>query len=271
VKLTLPRCPLIWSIRCTDVPAGNKFTYLVMKCCAYLSSFVPERISCVAAASRINHISYGYDPLKLVTIPNGYNFECLQFSAEDRESIRMSLGLSSELVIGAVGRYHSDKGQDILIEALKQHKASLWKLILVGRHCDSTNRELQSLIKQAGLTDRIILAGEQSNVSAWLSAFDAFVMPSRTEGFPNALAEAMAVGLSCIATNVGDSALLADNTAILCEPNSNSLTQALAHLFRMDNSARRTLGSLANARVHSEYSMEKAADNYDKLYCELVK
>ena len=271
VKLTMPRSPLIWSIRCTDVPAGKKFTYFVMKCCACLSSFVPDRITCVAAAAKVKHIAYGYDEQKLIAIPNGYNFESLQFNAAERDAIRSRLGLSSELVLGAVGRYHNDKGQDILIDALAQHKTTAWKLILVGRYCDANNQELKSKIELAGLTDRIILAGEQSNVSAWLSAFDAFVMPSRTEGFPNALAEAMAVGLSCIATKVGDAALLAGDTVILCDANVNSFGDALALLFGMDNAGRQALGALASNRVHSEYSMQKAAINYHQLYSELVK
>lgn len=271
VKLTMPHSPLIWSIRCTDVPAGNKFTYVVMKCCAYLSSFVPDRITCVAAAAKVKHISYGYDPRKLMAIPNGYNFENLQFSAYDRDVIRNKLGLSSELVLGAVGRYHNDKGQDILIEALARYKMAAWKLILVGRYCDSNNQELVARIEQAGLADRIILAGEQSNVSAWLSAFDIFVMPSRTEGFPNALAEAMAVGLCCIATKVGDAALLAEDTVILSKANVNSFSEAIATVFRMKNVERQDLGMLASRRVHAEYSMQKAAANYHQLYSELIK
>lgn len=270
VKLTLPRLPLIWSIRCTEVPAGNKFTYLIMKCCAVLSHFVPDRIVCVAAAAKVKHGSYGYATRKLAVISNGYNFETLQFSQEERDDIRARLGLSSELILGAVGRYHADKGQDMLIEALAQQKTSAWKLILVGRHCDADNQELNLQIAQAGLKDRIILVGEQSNISGWLSTFDVFVMPSRTEGFPNALAEAMALGLSCIATEVGDTAVLAENTVILCKPDISSLKVALDQLFAMDDSQKHSMGVLASQRVHAEYSMAKAADNYHRLYQNLI-
>jgi GalNAc-alpha-(1->4)-GalNAc-alpha-(1->3)-diNAcBac-PP-undecaprenol alpha-1,4-N-acetyl-D-galactosaminyltransferase len=98
----------------------------------------------------------------------------------------------------AVGRLHPQKGFDLLIKAFAQIHAKHpdWHLTILGEGI--VRSELEELRAQLKLTDCIHLPGKVSNVSEYLPQADIFVMPSRFEGFPNALGEAMAYGLPAI-------------------------------------------------------------------------
>ena len=130
-------------------------------------------------------------------------------------------------MIGSVGRFHADKGQDNFVKAtaiVAQHYPAV-KFLLVGRDCDVNNAQLMKWLNEKGLQARFVMLGERSDVPVCLAAMDVFCMPSRTEGFPIGLGEAMATGLPCVATNVGDTAVLTGDTAILVPPQN---AQALA-------------------------------------------
>jgi GalNAc-alpha-(1->4)-GalNAc-alpha-(1->3)-diNAcBac-PP-undecaprenol alpha-1,4-N-acetyl-D-galactosaminyltransferase len=98
----------------------------------------------------------------------------------------------------AVGRLHPQKGFDLLIKAFAQIHAKHpdWQLTILGE--GSMRSELEELRAGLKLTDCVYLPGKVSNVSEYLHQADIFVMPSRFEGFPNALGEAMAYGLPAI-------------------------------------------------------------------------
>ena len=265
---------LLWSVRCTAVPAGSYLTYGIMKLCALLSGFAPVKICYVAEAAKQTHRRYGYSDCKGVTIPNGYDFNSNIFCAKKRESIRHLLKVDENVfLIGVVGRFHPDKGQDIFLEALTKIRGRYpaIKVVLIGRGCDTDNLQLNALLTQLGLVQLVVPVGEQQDIPGWLSALDLNVMPSRTEGFPNGLAEAMAVGLPCIATKVGDAALLADKYAILCEPTPESIAVAISSMLAMSPDARMTLGQGAANWVRDNFSIESIEQRYAQLYLEILE
>lgn len=265
---------LIWSVRCSNIPAGSYFTLALMKICSLLSYVSPARVCYVAEASKVFHQSQGYSPKKSITIANGYDFSSLVYSEKKRNSFRESLSLDKHVtVFGLVGRFHKDKGQDILLEAFSKLKADIsnYKILLVGRECNNDNHQLVNLINSYGLDENVILLGEQNDISGLLSAMDIYVMGSRTEGFPNALAEAMSIGLPCIATNVGDAALLADKYAILSEANSNSLADAILAVVKMPVEQRKMLGIHAADHVRKSFSIVEIKKLYDQLYHSLLE
>jgi glycosyltransferase involved in cell wall biosynthesis len=113
---------------------------------------------------------------------------------------------SSDVVITAVGHFAEVKGWDIAVEAFKEINITFpnTKLLLVGKKTSlSFYNKINAFITVHNLQDKIIIAGNRSDIPEILKASNLFVFPSRSEGAGAALIEAMAAGLPCIATNIG--------------------------------------------------------------------
>lgn len=264
---------VVWGIRGTFTPIGRPMTHRIMQLCALLSAVVPRKILCVAEAARRSHIQYGYSADKMQVIHNGLDFSHFD-KAVDRALIRQQWGVDPGLLlVGSVGRFHPDKGQDLLIEAFASVAATNPKsrLVLIGRDCSHDNQALVQLIADQQLTDKVLLLGERSDIVACLQALDIYCMPSRTEGFPNGLAEAMAAGLPAVATDVGDAKVLAADTVIYATPQVSSLVQGLTQLCQADNAERAQLGQAAATRVRQLFSIQAIRQRYDELYQSIME
>lgn len=203
---------IIWGVRTTDVTLGrSKLTIALRKLCAWLSYSVPKVIICAADAGRKVHEQVGYDPSKMRVIPNGFDLDKLKSTPEQRQALRTELGFTNEhKIIGSVGRFNPIKNQQLFVEAAalvaKQHENA--RFMMVGRDNTWDNAELVGWIKQHNLQEKIALLGERSDAPICLSAMDIFCLHSKIEGFPNVLGEAMAMGISCVALDVGDAEVL---------------------------------------------------------------
>jgi len=264
---------LVWGVRATNPPLGNLRTKLVMKLCARLSYVLPKRIICVAESAKESHIKFGYSASKMVVIPNGLDFTEFEFDYSARLAIRAEHLLEDSVVIGCVGRYHEDKGQDVLVRAaaLVLSRNPNVKFVLVGRGCDSSNHALVKEISDFGLSDQIVCLGERSDIIRCLSSFDVFCMPSRTEGFPNCLLEAMSLYLPCVATDVGDVRYLASDSMTLAQPgNPDSLANSINEMLSMSSEQRYRLGGDAGRKVRELFSIDKTKESFNKVYVSLV-
>lgn len=263
---------IVWGVRGTSLSllSDSAGTVLIMKACALLSHCVPKTVICVAEAGRQAHIASGYDASRMVVIPNGFDFSYPPPTTEQRVALRRACHLSEgDLVVGCVGRFHPAKGQNDFVKAaaivVRSHPKV--KFLLVGRDCGANNANLISWLNEYGLQNRFVLLGERSDVPVCLAAIDVFCMPSRTEGFPNALGEAMAMGLPCVATDVGDVALLAGDTAILVSAqDEQALASGLKAVIVMPEDQRRQMGLRAKARVKEEFSIDRMRGRFNEVY-----
>ena len=121
-----------------------------------------------------------------------------------------NIHIPKENIILNVGRLTNQKGQDIVIKAFSQINPSNWQLHLVGE--GPKRKEYTNLINQLGMKDKILLTGRNNEISRYYLRSKIFVFPSRFEGFPNALTEAMYMGLPSISTDcpTGPSELIKD-------------------------------------------------------------
>lgn len=264
---------IVWGIHGTFLPIGRPLTKVVMKICAALSYYIPHKIVCVAELSRIKHIEYGYDDSKMLVIPNGFDVAFFSNLLTDKVSTRMMLGLAdSDLIIGCVGRFHPDKGQDILIAAAAKliMGRSNFKLVFAGRNCDWDNTDLVRHIDSYNLRSNIVLLGERDDIPQLLQLFDIYCMPSRTEAFPVALGEAMCSGLACVATKVGDTAILLGDCGLLAEANSVDLSLKLAEMLTCTSVQRSQIGTRAKLRIKELFSLEQVHQRYRQLHQSLV-
>ena len=265
---------VIWGIRTTHlVPSGARATRVVRWICARLSSTVPRVIMCAAEASRQVHVALGYDPSRMVVIPNGYDFSLLRADPGARDRLRTAWGLApDEVLVGIVGRFNTAKDHETFVKAAGKVAEidTSARFTLIGRDLDAANRVLVSWIRSTGHASQFILLGERTDVPDCLSAMDGFCLSSRTEGFPNVVAEAMALGLPCVVTDVGDAAfLLGGHGWVVPKENPGALAAALTALVRTDAEDRRRLGSAAQARVEGEFTVARMADRLADLYLRL--
>ncbi len=266
---------IVWGIHRTSLSASDsKITILLMKSCALMSHWLPKKIIHVAKAGKKAHIEAGYNAERIVVIPNGFDFSGLTATAEQRKTFRDNCKFKDdEMVIGCLARFHNAKGHDNFVNAAAIVAKSYpkTKFMIAGTDCDANNTKLNGWINQHNLQDSFVLLGERHDVPNCLSAMDIFCMPSRTEAFPIALGEAMAMGLPCVATNVGDTEVLAGDTAVLVPAQDpEALARGLLEVIGLTEKQRNQMGQRAKDRVIAEFSIDKACQHYNAVYREII-
>jgi len=270
---------IIWSIHCTRVPAGRPLTAVVMKICAWLSNRIPSRIVCVANAAKNNHIKYGYLAERMVVIPNGFEVPLPVSAAKEpsdvpvKRQVLRGPSFDGKTLIGCVGRFHIDKGQDILLHAAAKVVAQQpdTVFVLAGNEVDADNRLLASIIASHNLQRHVVLLGERDDVALLLQDFDCYCMPSRTEAFPVALGEAMLASLPCVATRVGDTEVLGGDTLrYVPADDASALADGLLALLQEDLTVQRQLGERCRARVLKHFSIDTVRQLYRNLYQQVI-
>jgi glycosyltransferase involved in cell wall biosynthesis len=266
---------IIWGIRTTDVSSGSVVVRILRLICGKLSGLIPKAIICGAEASRQSHILVGYKREKLLVVPNGYNFDCLEGSKKQRNTLRAELGImQDELILGSVGRFHLDKDHKFFIRVagILAAKHPKLRFLMIGRDIDLINEKLLGWINDSGFKERFILLGERMDMPRYMAAMDIFCLHSKTEGFPNVLAEAMVMGLPCIATDVGDAAfLMSDTGRVVPGGDFLNMEMAISCLLNLDQVARQNLGKRAEIRIRSEFSISSAQERVEQIYQDVLE
>lgn len=210
----------------------------------------------------------GIQAAKVVSVPTGIDTE--RFVAGDRLAARAKLGLPAErTLVGIVATLRSWKGHRYLIEACAGLPADVG-LLIVG---DGPQREaLETMIAVPGLKDRVWMPGNQTDVLPWLQALDVFALPSyANEGVPQALIQAMLVGLPCVSTPAGSIGELAvhEHTALVVPAqDAAALRDALARLIG-DAGLRARLGAAARGHCAERYSLAHMLDRMEAVFEEV--
>lgn len=211
---------------------------------------------------------------KVVTLYNGVEIPNA-ISPSAVVAVREQLGLPTGRLVTAVGNVRRVKGFDVLIRAASEVCARIPEVnfIVVGGVAESSHYdELLHMIEQFGLGERFRFIGHQADVLPFLYASDLFVLPSRSEGFSNALLQAMAAGLPCIATRAGGNAesVQDGDTGFLVEPeDSNTLADRVCRLLQ-DPQQARELGRAARQRVVENFRLESMIEKLTAVYEEFL-
>lgn len=168
---------------------------------------------------------------KYEVIKNGIEIEKFAFSSNARIRIRKELGIENKKVLIHVGRFSKEKNHKFLIELfLTLHQIdSSYRLLLLGD--GELHTEIHNLIIKLGLESVIYMLGIKTNVVDYLSAADAFIMPSLFEGLPVSAIEAQCNGLPCILSNrIPDEVALTDNVFFCSISDKSNWLQTLQNL-----------------------------------------
>lgn len=263
--------PVVWSIRCSymDLTQYSRTTSLVLKACSWLSS-LPHAVLANSEEARRFHRELGYTPRQFEVIPNGFDTEVFRPSTHARSSLRSELGISEETpLIGLVARFDPMKDHATFFMAarhvLRSHPSA--RFVLCGDNVSWGNNAITALVYKNGLADAVFLLGRRDDVPMVTAGLDVAVCCSRGESFPNVVGEAMACGVPCVVTDVGDSARVVNEAGLVVPPeDGEALGEALNSLLMQDVIERGHLGEKGRQRVLARYSLEAVAARYLDLY-----
>lgn len=224
--------------------------------------------------SRQQHEAFGLSGKRARVIPNGFDLDALRPDSQRRRTVRQALGLPEEiLVVGHVARFHPMKDHASFLRAaveVARQRAGI-HFLLAGRGVGPQTPALAGIVPP-DLMGRFHFIGERDDVHEVMQAMDLFSTSSAWgEGFPNVLGEAMASGLPCLATDVGDSRDIVGETGEIVSPsNPTALTKGLLALLDRTAEERRALGRAARARIEGRYALSRVVERYQTLYEELT-
>lgn len=238
-----------------------------------------DRVVAIAPGLSANYMKSGQDPRRLVQITNGVDLQqFIPVSPDEKIAIRHQLNIPIEkVVVCFLGAVVQRKGVDLLAQAwptvIKRTGAP--HLVVVGPAIpdDAAWPTWQAFVKSDSVRRTITIAGETPRPDLYLKAADLLVLPSRNEGLPNAVIEAMACGLPAIVSALpGVSDFVIHDTVdgiILPELTANALTSAISDL--VESPRRRTgIGVRARETAERKFSASIEVQNYAALFSSLV-
>lgn len=265
---------LVWGLRHSNLsPKQTKrSTLLVVRLCARFSTWLPRGILSCSERARTVHIGAGYCPDKMAVIPNGFDLSLFAPDASARFAVRAELGLAPVVpLVGLIARDDPQKNHAGFVEAASRVHKELPQVhfVLAGTGIDARNYRLTQAVAESGVGDRFHLLGRRDDIPHLMAALDVLASSSWGEAFPNVLGEAMACGVPCVVTDVGDSADIVGDTGRVVAPGDVAeLARQMVELLRQPD-LRVALGERARQRVQARYEISSVVRRYETFYAEL--
>jgi glycosyltransferase involved in cell wall biosynthesis len=237
--------PLAWGLRSSEEDLNLKRA-VPFQFCRLVSRTVPLAIA-NARAGRDHHLRRGFRPLRFEVVPNGIDTEHFRPDEQARAARRREWGVAPEQpVIGTVGRLVAAKGHGVLLQAAGEVLARLpeARFVVVGDGPAAVRDPLKADAARLGLDGRVLWLGHRADTADVYPGFDVFCLPSLSEAFPNVVGEAMACGLDCVVTDVGDAPAIVGGTGRVVPPGdpmklAENIIWAAEHSADRDGDARR--------------------------------
>jgi glycosyltransferase involved in cell wall biosynthesis len=209
----------------------------------------------------------------LQVIPNGFDLEQLKPDPAARISVREESGIPADaLLIGMAARFHPHKDHRNFISAAGRLHQEMPEIhfLLCGLDVTWQNSQLARWIDEAGIRDCCHLLGTRRDMPRLFAAMDIATTASRSEAFPVVIGEAMACGTPYVVTNVGDSAMIVDQTGVVVPPgDSCALANGWRKLIQAGPAVRRRLGMAARCRIGRHFALQATVERYQAIYAEL--
>lgn len=271
--------PLVWNIR-QSVPELRREPLrlrIALRANAWLSrreQMRPQAVLYNAARGAADHRDLGITSERPEVIANGLDVDDVPVGIESRRRAREALGIAPDaLLVGAAGRDDPVKDHVGLVTAFARVAVELphARLVIAGPGVASPHAALDGAVARHALQGRVQLLGVRDDWLTLLPGLDCFVSSSLSEGFPNAVAEAMAAGVPVVATDVGDTATLVGGHGTLVPARDlERLATAIAEALRLPALLRARRGEASRRRIATEFSIRSMAKRYESLFTELA-
>lgn len=266
VRPLLPgRPPMFWIIHHSvdDLADEKPSTRWAIQACGRLAR-AAAGITFVSGRAAEQHAKLGWPREHIGVIPNGYDPALFSFRPDDRARLRAEWGFGPEdIVVGHFARVHPMKDHANLLEALRlaHERDPRIAAVLCGR-------DQEHLQVPASLAGRVRLLGVRNDAPQVMSACDIGALSSAFgEAFPNVLVEFQCCERPCVTTDVGDAALIvADPDRVAPTRDAQALADRLLAVAAMPAEARARLGAAGRDRMVENYSIEKVAQTYVRLW-----
>jgi glycosyltransferase involved in cell wall biosynthesis len=262
---------VLWGVRCSDMDLRNyrMLTTLTVRLCAFLSPLA-DAIVVNSEEGRRVHRRLGYHSKNMIVIPNGFDTRIFRPDPLARDRLLAELGLPQEAVlIGLVARYDpmKDHGTFLKAASLLVSRSRRAHFVLVGRGMDPRNPDL-SKYADARLEGRVHFLGPRDDMPWLTAALDVATNSSAYgEGFSNTIGEAMACGIPCVVTDVGDAARIVGDAGIVIPPGDpEAMAGVWQQLLEMGGDRRRLMGERARGRILKEFSIDRVVNRFEELY-----
>jgi glycosyltransferase involved in cell wall biosynthesis len=261
-----------WCIRNSNLDRDKtRFsTRAVVGLCASISKWVPSRILSCSEKARQIHVARGYAAEKMVVVPNGFDLARFKPDIDARRRVRAELGITDQTpLVGLIGRFDPQKNHAGFFEAagMLHRRMPQVHFVLAGQGIDMSNAAIMQAITQEGVLANTHLLGLRNDMPGLMAALDVLASSSYGEAFPNVLGEAMACGVPCAVTDVGDSAYIVGDTGrVVASGDMTGLAAALEELLALAPSEKAALGERARARVAAHFEIGKVVQQYEDFY-----
>ena len=275
LKIIFLKMKIVWGVRASivDLSKYDLLSRYAYKLECLLSHFA-NLIIANSNAGKLYAIDHGF-PQDIEVIPNGVDVERFTPNNSTRQQLREAWNIEKDaFLIGFVGRLDPMKDLHTFLAAasLVASQSGKSTFVCVGKGLTADVPEQRATQEKYGLGNRIIWAGVRDDMPAIYNSLDLLVSSSYGEGFSNVIAEAMACGVPCVVTDVGDSALIVGETGILVPPQSpEALADGVVAMLNKPGFLDGTLKSACRMRIVENFTTERLIENttvlFNKLLC----
>ena len=262
---------IYWNVRCAELDPQDhsRSLFWVLRTLAWWSPSVTGVVVNSEAGRRVSE-SLGYHPRRWVMIRNGFELDRFAPSEDARASVRAELRIAPDRrLVGLIARWHPMKDHATFLRAagiLRRTRGDV-EFVLAGRQVSASNPAVQALIEANGLAGTVHALGERHDIVRVTASLDVATCSSYSEAFPNAVGEAMACAVPCVATDVGDCMEVIGDTGLgVPSRDAEALAAAIGRMLDLPNAEWRDRGRRARERVISRYDICDVAAEYARLY-----
>jgi len=269
------RPSLIWNIRCAnmDFSLYRRTTKWVMRCCAAISC-CPDMIISNSHAAMDYHLMRGYRPRRSRVIPNGFDLECFKPDESLNNMIRQELRIPEHApCVGMIARFDPMKDHATFFSAaeLIGRKQPDAHFILCGEGMVWENQQIQAYLSKSRSSLKVHLLGPREDINRIMAGLDIFVLSSYGESFPNVIGEAMACGVPCVATDVGDSQRIIGGTGkIVPRKDPLAMANSVLELLNLPDEEFDKLRMVSRERIRKRYSLDSIVADYENMYWDIA-
>ncbi|WP_417845194.1 glycosyltransferase [Thalassospira povalilytica] len=272
-KILQPRVKLVFGIR--SAVMHLQFYDCISRCAYWLERHMASIANLVIANSSEGGELYRAKCPNVFIIPNGIDVEKFYPQAEVASSVRKMWQIGQDaFLIGMVARIDPMKDHETFL-----HAATLFaeshpevRFVFVGGGNPSRREKLQKLSEELGIGSIVIWAGEFDDMPACYNAFDLVTLTSKGEGFPNAIAEAMACGVVPVASDVGAvSELVGDAGGVVPVGDALALKKAWESFHDLTADQLKAVGVKARERIVLRFSTATLAQESEKIITSMLE
>lgn len=275
LKPLFPSIRSVWGVRASNVELSHydwlcSFLYFVERKLSRFSDLIITN----SRAGLEYSTQKGFQKEKMIFIPNGIETTNFRPQPRLREVIRKKWNVNkNEILIGIVARFDPMKDHITFLKAAALVDSSCpdVRFVCVGSGDAGYTELLRHVSEELGLANKILWVGVQKDMPAVYSSLDILCLSSAGEGFPNVIGEAMACGVPCVATDVGDSAEIVGNAGIVVPPkHCKNLADGLQQMIVRIETEKSIISNQVQERIVEMFGIEKMVLRTEKALSEIL-